>query len=142
MLTDVCMLSFDSVLCYPGSFIYLKTWHDQQEARDGFCSEIKMLTDIERQTSISINREVDLAKIALHIAAEDDSLISHSSVPLPVEDFINRLDDLSMGYCSYYGSSFRYSPVKFLESLEKYLYFHKVGYECFYLLWSLSLFSC
>lgn len=94
-------------------------------ARDGFCSEIKMLTDIERETSISINSEVDLAKTALHIAAEDDSLISHSSVPLPVEDFISRLDDLSMGYCSYYGSSFRYLPVKFLESLEKYLYFHK-----------------
>lgn len=98
----------------------------KQAARDGFCLQINKLTDIERDTSISINRVVDLAKTALHIAAEDDSLISHSSVPLPVDDFINRLDDLSMGYCSQYGSSFRYSPEKFLESLDKYFYIDKV----------------
>ncbi|XP_062093174.1 uncharacterized protein LOC133798732 [Humulus lupulus] len=93
-----------------------------REAREGFCSQIEKLSGIERETSISINRHVDLGKTALYIAAEDDSLVSHSSVPLPVDAFVDRLDDLSMGYCSHYNSSFRSSPEKFLDSLEKYLY--------------------
>lgn len=91
-------------------------------AREGFCSQIRRLSNLERETSICINREVDLAKTALYIAAEDDSLVSHSSVPLPVDDFIQRLYDVSMGYCSYYNSYFKFSPEKFLESLERYLY--------------------
>ncbi|KAG6384087.1 hypothetical protein SASPL_156117 [Salvia splendens] len=53
----------------------------------GFCSQIKDVSDIERGTSIAINRGVDLARAALHIAAEDDSLISHSSVPLPNDNY-------------------------------------------------------
>ncbi|XP_027107215.1 uncharacterized protein [Coffea arabica] len=102
----------------------LDTTH-ARAARNGFCQQIQKLTDVERETSISINRVVDLGKTALHVAAEDDSLISHSSVPLPVDDFIDRLDDLSMGYCSHYGSSFRYPPEKFLECLDRYLYVDK-----------------
>ncbi|KAG2671880.1 hypothetical protein I3843_13G012300 [Carya illinoinensis] len=93
-----------------------------REAREGFCAQIRKLSDIERETSITINRCVDLGKTALYIAAEDDSLVSHSSVPLPVDAFIERLDDLSVGYCSQYNSSYRSSPEKFLESLERYLY--------------------
>ncbi|KAF3434291.1 hypothetical protein FNV43_RR25394 [Rhamnella rubrinervis] len=99
-----------------------------REAREGFCSQIRKLSDIERKTSISINRCVDLGKTALYVAAEDDSLVSHSSVPLPVDAFIERLDDLSMGYCSHYNSSFRSSPENFLDSLETYLY-HKKGFR-------------
>ncbi|XP_059649272.1 uncharacterized protein LOC132295153 isoform X2 [Cornus florida] len=94
-------------------------------AREGFCSQIKRLSDIERHTSISINRGVDLGKTALYIAAEDDSLVSHSSVPLPVDAFIDRLDDLCMDYCSHYSASFRSSPDIFLECLERYLYVNK-----------------
>ncbi|OVA18497.1 hypothetical protein BVC80_1831g15 [Macleaya cordata] len=94
-------------------------------ARENFCSEILGLSEIERQTSISINRRVDLAKTALHIAAEDDSLVSHSSVPLPIDSFIQRLDDLSMGFCRMYRTSIRSSPEVFLENLERYLYGHK-----------------
>ncbi|KAM4072624.1 hypothetical protein ACB094_11G152600 [Castanea mollissima] len=93
-----------------------------REGREGFCAQIRKLSDIERETSISINSCVDLGKTALYIAAEDDSLVSHSSVPLPVDAFIERLDDLSVGYCSHYNSSYRSSPEKFLESLERYLY--------------------
>ncbi|XP_015876224.3 uncharacterized protein LOC107412908 [Ziziphus jujuba] len=99
-----------------------------REAREGFCSQIQKLSDIERETSISINRCVDLGKTALYVAAEDDSLVSHSSVPLPVDAFIERLDDLSMGYCSTHSSSFKLSPENFLESLETYLY-HKKGFR-------------
>ncbi|XVE52297.1 hypothetical protein DITRI_Ditri02bG0111500 [Diplodiscus trichospermus] len=96
-----------------------------REARKGFISQIKKLSDIERETSISINRCVDLGRTALYIAAEDDSLISHSSVPLPVDAFLERLDDLSMGYCSHYNSSSRSSRENFLESVGKYLYVKK-----------------
>lgn len=94
-------------------------------AREGFCSQVKKLSNIERETSISINREIDLGTTALYIAAEDDSLISHSSVPLPVEAFVERLDNLSMGYCGLYSSSLRSSPEKFLECLERYMYVDK-----------------
>ncbi|KAL0007158.1 hypothetical protein SO802_008660 [Lithocarpus litseifolius] len=93
-----------------------------REGREGFCAQIRKLSDIERETSISINSCVDLGKTALYIAAEDDSLVSHSSVPLPVDAFIERLDDLSVGYCSHYNSSYSSSPEKFLESIERYLY--------------------
>ncbi|OMO87433.1 hypothetical protein COLO4_20658 [Corchorus olitorius] len=96
-----------------------------REARKGFVTQIQKLSDIERDTSISINRCVDLGRTALYIAAEDDSLISHSSVPLPVDAFLERLDDLSMGYCSHYNSSCRSSRENFLESIEKYLYVKK-----------------
>lgn len=102
----------------------------EQEAREGFWSQIKKLSSLERETSISINRCVDLGKTALHVAAEDDSLISHSSVPLPVDAFIDRLDDLSVGYCPHYSSSFKSSPESFLESIERYLFDEKV---CLYL---------
>ncbi|CAN1781144.1 hypothetical protein LINPERHAP1_LOCUS15347 [Linum perenne] len=97
-----------------------------REARKGFLSQIEKLSDIERETSITINRRVDLGKTALYIAAEDDSLISHSSVPLPVDSFIQRLDDLSMDFCSTNSSSLCSSPDNFLDSLEKYLYVKKV----------------
>lgn len=96
-------------------------------AREGFYSQIQKLSEIERETSISINRRVDLGKAALYVAAEDDSLISHSSVPLPVDDFVARLDDLSMDYCSHYGSSLRSSPEDFLKCLDRYLYIDKVS---------------
>ncbi|XP_021297254.1 uncharacterized protein LOC110426362 [Herrania umbratica] len=96
-----------------------------REARKGFVLQIQKLSDIERETSISINRCVDLGRTALYIAAEDDSLISHSSVPLPVDAFLERLDDLSMGYCSHYNSSCRSSRENFLESIEKYLFVKK-----------------
>ncbi|MBA0694918.1 hypothetical protein Goari_005180, partial [Gossypium aridum] len=95
------------------------------EARKGFISQINELSDVERETSISINRRVDLGRTALYIAAEDDSLISHSSVPLPVDAFLERLDDLSLGYCSHYNSLSRSSRENFLESIEKYLYVKK-----------------
>ncbi|XP_023530796.1 uncharacterized protein LOC111793214 [Cucurbita pepo subsp. pepo] len=96
-----------------------------KEARKGFLTQIQYLSNIERETSISINRRVDLAKAALYIAAEDDSLVSHSSVPLPIDAFIHSLADLSMGYCTHYKSSFNLSPESFLESIERYMYVTK-----------------
>ncbi|GLT94635.1 hypothetical protein SLE2022_123640 [Rubroshorea leprosula] len=96
-----------------------------REARQAFISQIENLSEIERETSICINRRVDLGRTALYIAAEDDSLISHSSVPLPVDAFLERLGDLSIGYCSHYNSLCRASHENFLDSIERYLYIKK-----------------
>ncbi|KAJ6713264.1 hypothetical protein OIU79_009290 [Salix purpurea] len=103
------------------------------EARQNFMSQIKRLSSIEREISISINRRVDLAKTALYIAAEDDSLISHSSVALPVDAFVERLDDLSMGFCTNNSSALKSSPEMLLDSLEKFLYV-KIGYGACWIL--------
>ncbi|MCH84937.1 hypothetical protein A2U01_0005775 [Trifolium medium] len=115
---------------------------NEQEAREGFCSQIKRLTDIEKETSICINRHVDLGKTALYIAAEDDSLVSHSSVPLPVDDFVSRLDDLSMDYCPYYNPQCDSSPEKFFESIERFLYVHKNEVEWNGKGWNELIFHC
>eukprot|EP00268_Persea_americana_P018521 TRINITY_DN19265_c0_g1_i2.p1 TRINITY_DN19265_c0_g1~~TRINITY_DN19265_c0_g1_i2.p1 ORF type:complete len:422 (-),score=47.21 TRINITY_DN19265_c0_g1_i2:292-1557(-) len=96
-----------------------------RSSRDGFCSQIQWLSEVERETSIAINRGVDLGKAALHIAAEDDALVSHSSVPLPVDAFVERMDDLSMGFCSLYIPPVGSSPELFLTNLERYFYVHK-----------------
>ena len=38
---------------------------------------------------------ISLAKAALHVAAEDDALVSHSTVKLPVPQFLQRINALS-----------------------------------------------
>ncbi|KAG5066309.1 hypothetical protein AAZX31_04G126900 [Glycine max] len=117
--TDLKFVLHDALHAYG-----IDTTH-AREAREQFCSQIGRFTDIEKETSICINRCVDLGRTALYIAAEDDSLVSHSSVPLPVDDFITRLDDLSMDYCPHYSPEYDSSPEKFLESIERFLYIHK-----------------
>ncbi|XP_010938565.1 uncharacterized protein [Elaeis guineensis] len=94
-------------------------------ARESFCQQVGKLSGIDSETSITISRGADLAKAALHIAAEDDSLVSHSSVPLPVDEFIGRLDDLSTGFCSLYMPPTNAPPEIFLGNLERYFYVHK-----------------
>ncbi|KAL2486606.1 Uncharacterized protein Adt_31362 [Abeliophyllum distichum] len=95
-------------------------------ARDGFCSEIQKLLILREKLALYLWR-IGLGRAALHIAAEDDSLITHSSVPLLVDDFIERLDNLSMDYCSFYSSSFSSSADHFVQCLERYLYIDKVS---------------
>ncbi|KAJ4730937.1 transglutaminase family protein [Rhynchospora pubera] len=96
-----------------------------RDAREGFCSQISRITELNGESSIAISRGADLAKVALQIAAEDDSLVSHSSVPLPVSSFISRLDDLSFGFCSNYLPPSGSSPEIFFGNLERYLYVDK-----------------
>lgn len=84
-----------------------------QAARDGFCSKVKKLMAVERETRIATNRRVDLGRATPYIVVEDDSLISHSSVLLLIDAFLERLYDLSMGYRSHFGSSFQSSPKNF-----------------------------
>lgn len=94
-------------------------------AREGFLDQIKYLSNIERQTSICVNRCIDLPRAALNVAAEDDSLVSHSSVQLPIEAFIERLDNLSMSYFPHYRYTLKSSPEDFLASVERFLYARK-----------------
>ncbi|XP_010557864.1 PREDICTED: uncharacterized protein LOC104826727 isoform X2 [Tarenaya hassleriana] len=96
-----------------------------REARQGFLKQIQNLTSVERETSIAINRRVDLATAALFIAAEDDALLSHSSVPLPVDAFVDRLYDLVISYMRSYSSSLKSSPEKFLKCIETFMYVDK-----------------
>ncbi|KAL9661975.1 hypothetical protein QQ045_026803 [Rhodiola kirilowii] len=93
-----------------------------RKAREKFLENIGGLSAIERETSIAINRRVDFAKTALYIAAEDDSIVSHSSVPLPVDAFVERLVDHSMDFCTKNSSALRSTPENLLKSLERYLY--------------------
>ncbi|XP_072961367.1 uncharacterized protein [Typha angustifolia] len=94
-------------------------------AREEFCRQIKRMTAIDAETSITISRGPDLARAVLNVGAEDDSLVSHSSVPLPVDAFIDRLDDLSMGFCSTYMPPSSAPPEVYIDNLERYLYIHK-----------------
>jgi hypothetical protein len=99
-------------------------------AREGFVAQVGRLTRVSAGSSIAISRGPDLARAALCVAAEDDSLVSHSSVPLPVDAFIARLDDLSTGFCA--GGNFPPSgapPEVFFDYLDRYLYVHKVLYR-------------
>lgn len=62
-------------------------------ARMGFAREIAKLSHSrDAETPADLHSEVDLARAALEIAAEDDALISHSTVPLPVDAYLQRLD--------------------------------------------------
>ncbi|WVZ71642.1 hypothetical protein U9M48_020209 [Paspalum notatum var. saurae] len=95
-------------------------------AREGFVEQVGRLTGVTAGSSIAVSRGADLGRAALCVAAEDDSLVSHSSVPLPVDAFIARLDDLSSGFCA--GGNFPPSgapPAVFLDYLDRYLYVHK-----------------
>ncbi|KAI5006699.1 hypothetical protein ZWY2020_033942 [Hordeum vulgare] len=95
-------------------------------AREGFATQIGRLTRLNAETSIAISRGADLARAALCIAAEDDSLVSHSSVPLPVDAFIARLDDLSTGFLAAgFLPPSGAPPEVFLDHLDRYLYVHK-----------------
>jgi len=96
-------------------------------AREGFVAQVGRLTRVSAGSSIAISRGPDLARAALCVAAEDDSLVSHSSVPLPVDAFLARLDGLSSGFCA--GGNFLPSgvpPEVFFDYLDRYLYIHKV----------------
>ena len=70
-----------------------------QAARDSFAAEIfraRNHGDLGGGASAqSESAPADLARAALEIAAEDDALISHSPVPLPVDAYLARLDSMA-----------------------------------------------
>ena len=41
------------------------------------------------------NAGINLAEAALQVAAEDDAIVSHSTVRLPIQSFLQRIDRLA-----------------------------------------------
>lgn len=94
-------------------------------ARKKFVKEVNGMRKSEREVSISKCVSIDLGRVALEIAAEDDALVSHSSVALPVEAYISRLDDLSMEFCRHFLPPRGAPPNVFPMNLERFMYIHK-----------------
>eukprot|EP00242_Pyramimonas_sp_CCMP2087_P015388 CAMPEP_0198220844 /NCGR_PEP_ID=MMETSP1445-20131203/80952_1 /TAXON_ID=36898 /ORGANISM="Pyramimonas sp., Strain CCMP2087" /LENGTH=376 /DNA_ID=CAMNT_0043898757 /DNA_START=57 /DNA_END=1184 /DNA_ORIENTATION=- len=87
-----------------------------REARKSF------LTNVERGEAT-----LDLALNALHIAAEDDSIVTHSPVELPVDVFIKRIDafanEISTHYLPKIGPE--PSPEDVIAVVDDYIYGYK-----------------
>ncbi|KAH9295390.1 hypothetical protein KI387_038978, partial [Taxus chinensis] len=94
-------------------------------AREKFIKEVNGMCNSEREVSISKCIKIDLGRAALEIAAEDDALISHSSVSLPVDAYISRLDVLSMEFCRHFLPPRGAPPHIFPMNLERFMYIHK-----------------
>ncbi|OAY70582.1 hypothetical protein ACMD2_26739 [Ananas comosus] len=98
-----------------------------QAACEGFQRQIGRLTAIDSTMIIAVSKGADLGRATLHVVEEDDSLVSRSLVLLPVDVFVDRLDDISMGFCSSaYMPPSGVAPAVFLGNLERYLYVHKL----------------
>jgi len=69
---------------------------------------------------------VNLARAALEIAAEDDALVSHSPVPLPVDAYLNRLQAMALEFAGHYLPPQCDSPDNVLEALDLYLFGYQV----------------
>ena len=92
-----------------------------QAARRNYAEEVANLRTAPDGSQCS----VDLARIALEIAAEDDALISHSPVPLPVDAYLNRLQAMALEFAGHYLPPQCDNPHNVLEALDLYL----VGYQ-------------
>lgn len=71
---------------------------------------------------------LDLARAALEIAAEDDALVSHSVVPLPVESYLSRLDVMAAEVANHHlpASAEERTPRAVFDALNKYLFIYQV----------------
>jgi hypothetical protein len=94
-------------------------------SRCSFAKEIGKLSKPLRKDGTA--RSLDLAKAALEIAAEDDALVSHSPVPLPVDAYIDRLESMAVEFAHHYLPARDKSPTALFEALDIYLY----GYQGF-----------
>lgn len=93
-------------------------------ARKGF---VKELGELARSVDNSSNSCLDLARAALEVASEDDALVSHSPVALPVDSYLERLNSMAMEFARHHMPSYPHTPDAVLSSLDNYLY----GYKSF-----------
>lgn len=93
-----------------------------QAARRNYAEEVANL----RMAPDGSQCSVDLARAALEIAAEDDALISHSPVPLPVDAYLNRLQAMAMEFAGHYLPPQCDNPHNVLEALDLYLFGYQV----------------
>ncbi|CAM6084071.1 unnamed protein product [Calypogeia fissa] len=95
-------------------------------ARMGFVEEGAKLRNGDSASDNKASDAVDVARAALEISAEDDALVSHSSVPLPVDSYLDRLDSMATEFAGHHLPA--HSPDVF-ESLGSYLWSYK-GFRC------------
>lgn len=77
--------------------------------------------------SSHIGYSLDLARAALEISAEDDALVSHSPVPLPVDSYLERLTGMAMEFAGHHIPAQDQTPEVILCCLDNYLYGYKVN---------------
>ena len=90
-----------------------------QAARKNYAEEVANLSKAPECS-------VDLARAALEIAAEDDALVSHSPVPLPVDAYLNRLQAMAMEFAGHYLPPKCDNADDVLEALDLYLFGYQV----------------
>ncbi|GAQ90419.1 hypothetical protein KFL_006370040 [Klebsormidium nitens] len=82
---------------------------------------------VEAARAITNDPTLDLARAALEIAAEDDALVSHSVVPLPVESYLSRLDVMAAEVANHHlpTSAEERTPRAVFDALNKYLFVYQ-----------------
>ena len=75
----------------------------------------------------NVSCSLDLARAALEVSAEDDALVSHSPVPLPVDSYLERLTGMAMEFAGHHISPQEQTPEVVLRCLDDYLYGYKVN---------------
>ena len=93
-------------------------------ARENFFKEVH---NLESQGTNSSTCSLDLARAALEVSAEDDALVSHSPVPLPVDSYLERLTGMAMEFAGHHISPQDQTPEVILRCLDDYLYGYKVN---------------
>ncbi|KAL2635679.1 hypothetical protein R1flu_007158 [Riccia fluitans] len=100
-------------------------------ARTGFVGEVRKLVrqdhlPVASTSEVGVNMTGDLARAVLEIAAEDDALVSHSAVPLPVDMYMERLDFMAAEFAGHHLPAHDpQNPGAVLEALDNYLYVYK-----------------
>eukprot|EP00271_Cylindrocystis_brebissonii_P008079 TRINITY_DN22111_c0_g1_i1.p1 TRINITY_DN22111_c0_g1~~TRINITY_DN22111_c0_g1_i1.p1 ORF type:complete len:538 (-),score=106.86 TRINITY_DN22111_c0_g1_i1:196-1809(-) len=106
--------------------------HHARAARIGFAREVAKSQQWQRAPDASKKAEnsrreeatIDLARAALEIAAEDDAIISHSLVALPVDAYLQRLDDMAHEVEAHYlpAESSQRTPAAVYAAMDRYIY--------------------
>lgn len=94
-------------------------------ARKSFVQGVVELTRGGADNSARSNLES--ARAALDVASEDDALVSHSPVSLPVDSYLGRLNSMAVEFARHHMPSHPQTPEAVLNSLDNYLY----GYKSF-----------
>lgn len=104
-------------------------------ARKSFVKEVRGLSSGGSSVSIRDCQCLDLARAALEVSAEDDALVSHSPVALPVDSYIERLNSMAIEFAGHHMPTQNCTPEAVLCSLDNYLY----GYKGFQIMSSSQL---
>ncbi|KAH7432321.1 hypothetical protein KP509_07G017700 [Ceratopteris richardii] len=121
----------DRVLAPNGLYLHhlmdkagIETCH-AKAARESFVKEVVSLRYSDCNNESISSPPLDLARAALEISSEDDALVSHSSVPLPVDAFLDRLNKMALEFASHHLPSHPQTSESVLRCLDKYLYGYK-----------------